>query len=143
MGVTDRFVTIECESLKNLNLIVQSLETTNIEFIVIGGYALSVYCPKKRFTKDIDIATSLELVNPLIAQLKRLDFEVDPFVHGTNILRAAKPGEAQNIELHASIGEVFDETTSNSYPCANLLADKNHLEITPFLPECEQPFKKL
>ena len=40
--------------------------------------------------------------------------------------------------MHVSIGEVFDNTTSNSYPCDRLIADKNNLEITPFFIECEK-----
>ena len=138
LEIDKRFIRIECDSLKNLSKITKFLDETHIEFVIIGGHAISVYCPGKRFTKDIDIAASLKIVNPLIAQLKRLEFVVDPFGHGDKILKASKSSVPQNIELHASIGEVFDETTSNSYSCDKLIANKNYLEITPFFSECNK-----
>ncbi len=138
MEIDRRYINTECESLKNLSEITKFFQDTNIEFVIIGGYAVSVYCPKKRFTKDIDIATTIEYINPLISQLRRAEFEVDPFRHGERILKASKSNTPQNIELHVSVGEVFDNTTSNSYPSDRLMADKNYLEINPFYIECEK-----
>ncbi len=138
MAIDERLVQIECDSLKCLGEINEFLEQGKIPFVIIGDYAISVYCPRKRFTKDIDIATTIDIVGPLVGLLKTLGFSIDPFHTNDKILKASKSNEPQNIELHVSIDEVFDETTSNSYPCKELLANKKYLEINPFFSDCDK-----
>jgi hypothetical protein len=118
---------VERESLKDLKVIVKNAKGWRIETVVIGGYAVRAFTNAYRHTKDIDMAVAKEERGKFIAILKGLGYELRDTEFG---LAASKKFDSDFIDVHISVGKIYDISTGNSYPITKQLFDeKNDLLV--------------
>lgn len=106
-------VDVERESLKDLKVIVEKAEEWDIETVVIGGYGVRAFTNAYRHTKDIDMVVAKEEKGKFIALLKDLDYETRKTEFG---LAASKKFDSDFIDVHISVGKIYDISTGHSYP---------------------------
>ncbi len=89
---------------KNQKLIIEKLNSLNVEYLVIGGLAVKNYCPKRK-SKDLDILLPCNLINSIQVALifRAMKMNEDPHrsweeVLVTPGLRLACPNES-NVEV--------------------------------------------
>lgn len=118
---------VERESLKDLKVIVKNAEGWRVETVVIGGYAVRAFTNAYRYTKDIDMAVAKEERGKFTALLKGLGYELRDAEFG---LAASKKFDSDFIDVHISVGKIYDISTGNSYPITKQLFDeKNDLLV--------------
>lgn len=112
---------VECESLKDLKIIVEKAHEWGVETVVIGGYGVRAFTNAYRHTKDIDMAIAKEEKGNFTALLKGLDYEL----RGTEFgLAASKKFDSDFIDVHISVGKIYDMSTGLSYPITKQLFDE-------------------
>lgn len=118
---------VERESLKDLKIIVKNAKGWRVETVVIGGYAVRAFTNAYRHTKDIDMAVAKKERGKFTALLKGLGYEL----RGTEFgLAASKKFDSDFIDVHISVGKIYDISTGNSYPITKQLFDeKNDLLV--------------
>jgi hypothetical protein len=118
---------VERESLKDLKIIVKNAKGWRVETVVIGGYAVRAFTNAYRHTKDIDMAVAKEERGKFTALLKGLGYELRDTEFG---LAASKKFDSDFIDVHISVGKIYDISTGNSYPITKQLFDeKNDLLV--------------
>lgn len=118
---------VERESLKDLKIIVEKAKEWKLETVVIGGYAVRAFTNAYRHTKDIDMAVAREERGRFTALLKDLNYKLRDTEFG---LAASKKFDSDFIDVHISVGKIYDISTGNSYPIAKQLFDeKNDLLV--------------
>jgi len=109
---------LEIESLKDLKNIIEEAEKWRIKLVLIGGYAVRAYTKGYRFTKDIDLVTTKEALGNLKALLKFLGYSSRDTEFG---VAGSKKFNEGFIDMHISVGRIFDMSTGLTYPVtANL-----------------------
>jgi hypothetical protein len=118
---------VERESLKDLKIIVEKAKEWGVKTVVIGGYAVRAFTNAYRHTKDIDMAVAKEEKGKFTALLKSLDYKLRDTEFG---LAASKKFDSDFIDVHMSVGKIYDMSTGNSYPITKQLFDeKNNLLV--------------
>ncbi len=103
---------IEIESLKDLENIRAEAEKWEVNLILIGGYAVRAYTIGYRYTKDMDFIAKGDIWK-LKGFLNSLGYDA---TEKKDILAGRKKIDSGYIDLHISIGRVFDISTGKSYP---------------------------
>lgn len=103
---------IEVESLKDLEKIRAEAEKWEVKLILIGGYAVRAYTIGYRYTKDMDFIAKGD-VWKLKGFLNSLGYDA---TEKKDILAGRKKIDSGYIDLHISIGKVFDISTGKNYP---------------------------
>lgn len=120
---------IELESLKDLENIEAETEKWEIKLVLIGGYAVRAYTSGYRFTKDMDFIAKGD-VWKLKGFLRSLGYEAE---EKKDILAGRKKIDGGYVDLHISIGEVFDISSGKSYPLTNdIFNSAKNLEISGY-----------
>lgn len=112
---------VERESLKDLKVIVEKAKEWGVETVVIGGYAIRAFTNAYRHTKDIDMAVAKEEKGKFTALLKSLDYKLRDTEFG---LAASKKFDSDFIDVHISVGKIYDISTDYSYPITKQLFDE-------------------
>ncbi|MEW6233302.1 MAG: nucleotidyl transferase AbiEii/AbiGii toxin family protein [Chloroflexota bacterium] len=127
----------ERESLRDLKAILAETKAYNIKFLVMGGWAVTAYVRRHRYTKDIDLVTSKALEGPIQGILKRLGYDVSNRTFG---LAAEKQKGSIDLKVHISIGRILDESRTGkalAYPIPEEAYEQAPLlRITSYHPEC-------
>ena len=127
---------LEIESLKDLKKVMEEAEKWAIKLVLIGGYAVRAYTKGYRFTKDIDLVTTKETLGNLKALLQYLGYTLRDTEFG---VAGSKKYNEGFIDLHISIGKIFDMSTSLAYPATDkLFLNAKKLKITGYHKASEQ-----
>lgn len=117
---------VERESLKDLKVLVDKSKEWKIGMVIIGGYAVRAYTNAHRHTKDIDMAISREEQGEFVALLKDHDYKTRNTDFG---LGATKKFDSDFIDVHISVGEIYDISTGNSYPITQKLFNESNVRL--------------
>lgn len=118
MAATSKMIEVEGQSLKDLRILVEKSKEWTIDMVVIGGYAVRVYTNAYRHTKDIDLAVGKEERGNFLALLKSLSYVPRHTDFG---IAASKKFDSDFIDVHISVGNIFDISTGLSYPITEQL----------------------
>ena len=121
---------LEIESLRDLKKVMEEAEKWRIKLVLIGGYAVRAYTKGYRFTKDIDLVAIREALGNLKALLQYLGYLTRDTEFGVAGSRKFNEGF---IDLHISVGKIFDMSTGLTYPVTdNLFFYAKKLKITGY-----------
>jgi hypothetical protein len=123
---------VEREGLNDLGRIVKEADGCGLNLVVIGGYAVRAYTRGYRYTKDIDLVAALTEMGRLIALLKSLGYEVKETKFG---LAGSRKLDGGFIDLHISVGEIWDISTNKRYAIDEILKESERMEISGFFEE--------
>lgn len=117
---------VERRSLQDLDTILQAARELGIELVLIGGYAVAAYTRGHRYTKDIDLVADKPSVGRLKGLLKSLSYSIRDTEFG---LAGSKRLNKGFIDLHISVGRIYDVSTGKEYPVDSSLF-KNAKRLT-------------
>ena len=121
---------VERRSLVDLREILGQSRKLGIGLLLIGGYAVAAYTRGYRFTKDIDLIADKPALGRLRGLLKRLGYSIRDTEFG---IAGSKRYDHRFIDLHISVGKVYDISTGNSFPVeSTLFKDAKRLEVKGF-----------
>jgi len=103
---------VERRSLQDLQAVLQEARKQGIKLVIIGGYAVAAYTRGYRYTKDIDLVADKPELGKLKGLLKSLDYTVRDTDFG---IAGAKKLNGGFIDLHMSVGKIFDVSTRKEY----------------------------
>jgi hypothetical protein len=109
---------LEVKSLQDLQTIAINAKKWKTNLAVIGGYAVQAYTKAHRFTKDIDLVTTQEGVWKFEGLLRDLGYTLRETDFG---IAGSKPFNDGFIDIHVSVGKIFDISTSITYPVSQEL----------------------
>lgn len=138
MSAERKMENVERESLKDLKVLVEKSKEWTIDMVVIGGYAVRAFTNAYRHTKDIDMAISKEMKGNFTALLKSLNYEVRETDFG---LAAIKEFDSDFIDIHISVGEIFDMSSGLSYPITQALFDESKVMLVGTKYETNKSFE--
>jgi len=111
-------VELEVKSLQDLQTITTEAKKWKIKLAVIGGYAVQAYTRAYRFTKDIDLVTTREGLWKFKSLLRDLGYTSRDTKFG---IAGSKPFNEDFINIHISVGKIFDMSTGFTYPVSQKL----------------------
>jgi predicted nucleotidyltransferase len=122
---------VERKSLEDLESVLKEARDQGIRLVIIGGYAVAAYTRGYRFTKDIDLVADEPTLGKLIGLLKTLGY----------VIRETEFGIAGNkklndafIDLHISVGRIYDISTGKEYPVdASLFRNAKDLIVKGYI----------
>jgi hypothetical protein len=117
---------VEKRSLQDLDTILQAARKLGIKLVLIGGYAVAAYTRGYRYTKDIDLVADKPAVGRLKGLLKSLSYSIRDTEFG---LAGSKRLNKGFIDLHISVGRIYDVSTGKEYPVDSSLF-KNAKRLT-------------
>lgn len=117
---------VERESLKDLKSLVEKSKEWGIKMSVIGGYAVRAFTKAYRHTKDIDMAVLKEEKGKFTALLKNLGYKLRDTDFG---LAASKKFDSDFIDVHISVGKIYDISTKLSYPITRQLFKESKIML--------------
>lgn len=129
---------VERESLKDLEVIVEKSKEWEIDMAVIGGYAVRAFTNAYRHTKDIDMTISKEEQGNFIALLKSLGYALRDTEFG---LAATKSFGTDFIDVHISVGKIYDISSGLSYPITNELFEEGKIRLVGTRYEVNKPYE--
>jgi hypothetical protein len=104
---------VEKRSLQDLDTILVAAQELSIKLVLIGGYAVAAYTRGYRYTKDIDLVADKPAVGRLKGLLKSLSYSIRDTEFG---LAGSKRLNKGFIDLHISVGRIYDVSTGKEYP---------------------------
>lgn len=129
-------VELEVKSLRDLQTIVTEAKKWKIKLAVIGGYAVQAYTRAYRFTKDIDLVTTREGSWKFKSLLRDLGYTFRDTEFG---IAGSKPFNEGFIDIHVSVGKIFDMSTGLTYPVSEkLFIDAKELKIAGYYEASKQ-----
>ena len=130
-------IDVEITSLRDLHRLCKEATKWGIQLVVIGGYAVRAYTRGYRFTKDIDLVTTRETLGRFKALLRNLGYDYRTTEFG---VAGSKKFDDGFIDLHISVGEVFDISTGFTFSVTDEFFEKaRNLVIKGYYKESE-PF---
>jgi predicted nucleotidyltransferase len=117
---------VERKSLEDLESVLREARDQGIRLVIIGGYAVAAYTRGYRFTKDIDLVADKPTLGKLMGLLKTLRYVIRDTEFG--IAGNKKLNDAL-IDLHISVGRIYDISTGKEYP-VNALLFRNAKNLT-------------
>lgn len=130
---------IEESSLKDLERIIEKARKWRLKLLVIGGYAVRAYTSGYRATKDIDCVILKKEMGGLTALLKNFGYIVRKTEFG---LTGRRKINRHFIDLHISVGEIYDVLTGKRYPVNEETFDNaEFLEISGYHKETKTKVK--
>lgn len=123
---------IEVVSLKDLERIDKEAKNSQIDLILIGGYAVRAYTDPRswRFTKDIDFITTRRDLTALRGVFELLGYGFERTEFG---VKGSKKINLDSIELHVSVDKVIDWSTNLEYKLPEdifIKADKMNIKVS-------------
>lgn len=123
---------IEVVSLKDLERIDKEAKNSQINLILIGGYAVRAYTDPRswRFTKDIDFITTRRDLTALRGVFELLGYGFERTEFG---VKGSKKINLDSIELHVSVDKVIDWSTNLEYKLPEdifIKADKMNIKVS-------------
>jgi len=104
---------LEKRSLQDLERILRAARKLGINLVLIGGYAVAAYTRGYRHTKDIDLVADKPVIGGLKGLLKSLGYSIRDTEFG---LAGSKRLNKGFIDLHISVGKIYDVSTGKEYP---------------------------
>lgn len=117
---------VERESLKDLKVLVEKSKEWGVGMVVIGGYAVRAFTNAYRHTKDIDMAIAKKETGKFTALLKHLHYKLRDTDFG---IAASKKFDSDFIDVHISIGKIYDMSSGLSYPVTQDLFDDKKIML--------------
>lgn len=117
---------VEHKSLEHLQAVLKETRKQGIKLVIIGGYAVAAYTRGYRYTKDIDLVADKPTLSGLKALLKSLDYSIRDTEFG---IAGKKKLDGGFIDLHISVGRIYDLSTGKEYPVDSSLF-KNAKRLT-------------
>lgn len=130
-------VDLERASLQDLYRLCTEAKKWGISIVVIGGYAVRAYTKGYRFTKDIDLVTTKEALGRFKALLRNLGYTYRTTEFGVAGSRKFNDGF---IDLHISVGEIFDISTGFTLSVTNEFFEKSRNLVIKGYYEESEPF---
>jgi predicted nucleotidyltransferase len=122
---------VERKSLKDLESLLQEARNQGIKLVIIGGYAVAAYTRGYRFTKDIDLVADKPTLGKLIGLLKSLGYVIRETEFG---IAGSKKLNDAFIDLHISVGRIYDISTQKEYPVdASLFRNAKDLTVKGYV----------
>lgn len=122
---------VEKRSLQDLDTILQAARKLGIKLVLIGGYAVAAYTHGYRYTKDIDLVADKPAVGRLKGLLKNLGYSIRDTEFG---LAGSKQLNKGFIDLHISVGRIYDASTGKEYPVnSSLFKNAKRLTVKGFI----------
>lgn len=104
---------VERRSLEDLQALLKEAHKQGIKLVIIGGYAVTAYTRGYRYTKDIDLVADKPTLGKLKGLMNSLDYSIRDTEFG---IAGAKKLNSGFIDLHMSVGKIFDVSTGKEYP---------------------------
>ncbi len=104
---------VERKSLQDLQAVLEAAHKQGINLVIIGGYAVTAYTKGYRYTKDIDLVADKRTLGKLKGLLKSLGYSIRDTEFG---IAEKKKLNGGFIDLHISVGRVYDISTGKEYP---------------------------
>lgn len=104
---------VERKSLEDLKTVLEEARKRGVKLVIIGGYAVAAYTRGYRYTKDIDLVADKPTLGKLKGLLKSLDYSIRDTEFG---IAGAKKLNGGFIDLHMSVGKIYDMSTGKEYP---------------------------
>ena len=131
----EKNILIEKESLRDLERIVSESGSWGLRLVLIGGYAVRAYTRGYRYTKDIDFIAK-EKTGELTGLLKSLGYGVR---EKDFMLAGKKRLNGGFVDMHISVGDVFDVSTNTRYPITDQVFDDSQvLDISGYHDEARK-----
>jgi len=122
---------VEKRSLQDLDRILQAARKLGIKLVLIGGYAVAAYTRGYRYTKDIDLVADKPTLGRLKGLLKSLSYSIRDTEFG---LAGSKHLNKGFIDLHISVGRIYDVSTGKEYPVdSSLFKNAKHLTVKGYI----------
>lgn len=109
---------VEKRSLQDLERILRAARKLGFKIVLIGGYAVAAYTRGYRHTKDIDLVADKPVIGGLKGLLKSLGYSIRDTEFG---LAGSKRLNKGFIDLHISVGRIYDLSTGKEYPIDSAL----------------------
>ena len=127
---------LEVKSIQDLQTLIIKAKKWKINLAVIGGYAVQAYTKAYRFTKDIDLVTTREGLGKFEGLLRELGYTLRETEFG---IAGSKPFNEGFINIHVSVGKIFDMSTSITYPVSHeLFSNAKAFKITGYYDASKQ-----
>ena len=122
---------VERKSLGDLRVVVEAARKEGIRLLIIGGYAVGAYTRGYRYTKDIDLVAD----KPTLGKLKGLMRELGYSIRDTEFgIAGKKKLNGGFIDLHISVGRIYDMSTGKEYPVdSSLFKDAKRLTVKGYV----------
>jgi predicted nucleotidyltransferase len=121
----------EHKSFEDLESVLKEAEKQGTKLVIIGGYAVAAYTRGYRFTKDIDLVADKPTLGKLRGLLKSLGYVIRDTEFG---IAGKKKLNAAFIDLHISVGRIYDISTGKEYPVdASLFRNAKHLIVKGYI----------
>lgn len=104
---------VERKSLEDLEAVLKEARKQDIKLVIIGGYAVAAYTRGYRYTKDIDLVADKPTLGKLKGLLKGLGYSIRDTEFG---IAGKKKLNGGVIDLHMSVGRIYDISTRKEYP---------------------------
>ena len=122
---------VEKRSLQDLDTILVAAQELSIKLVLIGGYAVAAYTRGYRYTKDIDLVADKPAVGRLKGLLRSLSYSIRETEFG---LAGSKRLNKGFIDLHISVGRIYDVSTGKEYPVdSSLFKNAKHLTVKGYI----------
>lgn len=130
-------IDVEIASLRDLHRLCKEATKWGIPLVVIGGYAIRAYTRGYRFTKDIDLVTPRKAVGRFKALLRNLGYTYRTTEFG---VAGSKKFDDGFIDLHISVGDVFDISTGFTFAVTEEFFEKARNRVIKEYYEESEPF---
>jgi predicted nucleotidyltransferase len=122
---------VERKSLEDLETVLKETRKKGIKLVIIGGYAVAAYTRGYRYTKDIDLVADKPTLGKLKGLLKSLDYSIRDTEFG---IAGAKKLNSELIDLHMSVGKIYDMSTGKEYPVdSSFFKNANRLTVKGYI----------
>jgi len=121
----------ERESLEDLEAMLEAARKAGIKLVIIGGYAVAAYTRGYRYTKDTDLVADRPTLGELKGLLKKLGYAIRDTEFG---MAGSKTLNGGFIDLHISVGRIYDISTGKEYPVdASLFTNAKRLAVSGYI----------
>ena len=122
---------IERRSLEDLEAMLEAGRKRSIKLVIIGGYAVAAYTRGYRYTKDIDLVADKPTLSKLKGLLKSLGYSTRNTEFG---IAGSKKLNGGFIDLHISVGRIYDLSTGKEYPVdSSLFRNAKRLTVRGYI----------
>ena len=119
---------VERKSLEDLQDVLEAARREGIKLVIIGGYAVAAYTRGYRYTKDIDLVADKPTLGKLKGLIKKLGYSIRDTEFG---IAGKKKLNGGFIDLHTSVGRIYDMSTGKEYPIdSSLFKNAKRLTVT-------------
>jgi hypothetical protein len=122
---------VERRSLEDLEAMLEAGRKQGIKLAIIGGYAVAAYTRGYRYTKGIDLVADKPMLGKLRGLLKNLGYSIRDTEFG---IAGSKKLNEGFIDLHISVGRIYDLSTGKEYPVdSSLFRNAKRLTVRGYI----------